>query len=132
MKTTTIKAISTNILFVIGVILIIVGFVRGAQTAVKLATFEQYPLDSYEETRCEYEVYQPPEIMLSETTTEPMLKLNLEAEIAKNEKQSQKCLASLERSRQLSKADDITVSLTTLISGVLLAIIFRKDSAQKE
>ena len=60
MKPETIKAIFTNLLFVIGVILLIVGFVQGTRTIVKLLTFDQYPLDSYEEIRCEQPPYAMP------------------------------------------------------------------------
>src|SRR3990167_7920317 len=51
MKTTIIKAIFTNLLFVIGVILMVIGFIRGTTTAVNSIVFEKYPLEQYEKTR---------------------------------------------------------------------------------
>lgn len=59
-KGETIKAIFTNLLFLIGVILMIVGFIRGTSTTVKFLVFDKYPLNSYEETRCDYPQYSKP------------------------------------------------------------------------
>ena len=67
-KGDTIKAIFTNLLFLIGVILIVVGFIRSTSTFVKFLVFNKYPLDTYMENSCEYPQYSKP---VMENGTQP-------------------------------------------------------------
>ena len=94
MKAESIKAIFTNLLFVIGVILLIFGFIQGALTASRLVVFEQYPLNSYEETRCELEANfsQVREPAMSEVSTPSA------EEVAPRQAT---CIAGLARQRQV-------------------------------
>lgn len=116
MKTETVKAIFTNLLFVIGVILIIYGFVQGSMTAVRLLTFEKYPLNSYEETRCDMEY------LNSKAFPDSGSNLTEEERAA----QKNTCLESVEHERQVRKTEHIVSSFTTLVSGLTLVIGFRK------
>jgi len=116
MKTDMVKAIFTNVLFVIGVILLIFGFIRGTSTAVKLLTFDQYPLQSYEETRCESPY-------MSEALPGGEKSAPTESELTA---QRERCLASLARDRQLKQTEDIVTSITTLVSGAVLVYGFRR------
>jgi hypothetical protein len=116
MKPETIKAIFTNILFVVGVILLIVGFFQGTRTAVKLVTFDKYPLDSWAETRCDY-----PNIVYDTSIPEKDVPSQ-----ADREKQKQDCLDSLEYERSVRMTEDIVGSITLLVSGGALVFFFRK------
>lgn len=107
MKSETIKAIFTNFLFVIGVVLIIVGASRGILTVVRLAVFDKYPLDYYAETRCAY-----PPVPVQDGEVMP----KLEAE----------CTGSLDYERRLRLTDDIVNSTTMLISGLVLTFSFKR------
>lgn len=117
MKAETIKAIFTNVLFVIGVVLMIFGFTRGSLTVVRLLTFDKYPLESYEETRCELEFQN--RFPMPEGST---------AVISDEEKQKslQKCQSVVEHDRQVRKVEDIVTSVSTFISGVSLAFVFKR------
>lgn len=122
MKTELVKAIFTNFLFVIGVIILIVGFVQGTNTLTKSVLFDQYPLSSWEETRCEMDpTYSrtaiDPSIMNADTTTE--------FEKAKQEERIEKCLASLEQQRNRNQVEDIVSSFTMLIVGAIMVFVFR-------
>ncbi len=117
MKAETIKAIFTNLLFVIGVMLLIFGFIQGTQTAVRLATFDQYPLNPYEETRCENEFPAMRPIM---DPTQPQFTDEQQTE------RRQKCEASLTYQRKVKQTEDIVVSITTLAAGGVLVWSFRR------
>ncbi len=119
MKAETIKAIFTNLLFVIGVIFVIFGFIQGTQTAVRLATFEKYPLQVYEETRCEYEndAMRP----IDPTNGSPV-PLNNDQLIDRKSK----CESSLDYQRKVKQTEDIVVSITTLVAGAVLVLGFRR------
>lgn len=117
MKTNTIKAIFTNLLFVIGVGLIIFGFIRGTLTVSRLVVFDKYPLQQYEEQRCEYEVMPI-----------PMEEGKGDALPAPEDMQSrkEKCLDSVEHQRNVRKIEDVVTAITTLIAGTVLVLSFRR------
>jgi hypothetical protein len=117
MKTEKIKAIFTNLLFVIGIILVIVGFVRGTLTATQMLVFDKYPLDSYEETRCDTGI--APAAPTKEGETPAMTKTELKD-------QKEKCLNAVEMRRKVKKTEDIVTSITTLISGMALIYFFKR------
>ena len=118
MKTKIIKAIFTNLLFVIGVVLMVVGFVRGVSTVVKSAVFEKYPLNDYEETRCQIEASSRA-VPLEGAIAEPL------SEQEKKEIKAD-CFKSLEQARKVKQVDDITYSLSFLASGLALTLIFKR------
>ena len=125
MKTETIKAIFMNLLFVIGVILTIIGFVRGSLTVTRMFVFEKYPLQSYEETRCDLE-YMP---MATQVTPAVTPEGKGEATLIPEEElqsRREKCLASVERERETRKVEDFVTSLTILVSGVFLVLSFKR------
>lgn len=120
MNTDLIKATFTNLLFVIGVILLIVGFAQGTNTLVKSIAFEKYPLQSYEETRCETEFMYP---------TYPV-DINSDKEVqqpddAQKEKRLQNCLTSVENQRTTKQVEDAVSSFTLFVSGSALVFIFK-------
>jgi hypothetical protein len=109
MNIKTIKTIFTNTLFVIGVIVTIIGFVNSTRTIANIVVFEKYPL-GYEETRCQDMAMVP----------------KIEIQQEQNEQQYQNCVAQLENTRKQRQVTDITTSFSTLISGLAVALIFRK------
>jgi hypothetical protein len=117
MNSESIKAIFTNLLFVIGVILIIFGFIQGTLTAVRLLTFDEYPLASYEESRCEMEF----------TASKPVLAPG-EASMSAEEiaTRQAKCETSLAHARKVKQTEHIVSSLSTLIAGTVLIWSFRR------
>jgi len=118
MKAQVVKAIFTNLLFVIGVILIIFGFSKSVTTGAKLIIFDNYPLNAYEETRCEYETFNLPSPDRNAPNSEPS---------AQNSEQTrQRCLEAIERQRQVQLTEDVATSITTLVSGIFLVYIFRR------
>lgn len=115
MNTENIKAIFTNLLFVIGVALVIVGFVRGALTVTRMFVFEKYPLNYYDEARCDIN-------MLPAKAVEPATVDNGKS----NEQSIKECKIALEHERRVRMVEDIVISVTTLISGVVLVYSFKK------
>lgn len=115
MKSNTIKAIFTNLLFVIGVILLIFGFTQGALTVTRSLTFPQYPLPSYEETRCQFEFIRP---ALDESTV-PMNDAELED-------RQKRCEDTLVNERKLRQTEDLVTSISMIIAGLLLVISFKR------
>ena len=110
MKTENIKAIFTNLLFVIGVILIIFGFVNGVSTLTKSFIFEKYPLDTYEETKCESE------FAMQATSVGPDGKALPPQESPEARKDRlNKCKESLEMARKVKQTEDIVSSITTCL-----------------
>lgn len=114
MKPEGVKAIFTNLLFVIGVILLIIGFSRGILTATRLLTFEKYPLDYYAETRCNIAPMAPG------TSGEVMPKVDTN------------CNEALEHERRIKLTDDIVNSVTMLVAGFVLALSFRRFIFEKK
>lgn len=120
MKTNNlIKAIFTNVLFVIGVILIIFGFVRGAITLTYISMFDKYPLDQYQETMCD-----------TNYATRPLANDKSEVTFGMNETEAKdakvRCEKQTERQRNINKATDVASAITTLISGAVLVYFFRR------
>lgn len=118
MKPEIIKVVFTNILFVIGVILVIVGFTKGVLTISRLLVFDKYPLQTHEESRCELDTLSP----------YPVKEGNV-SELSKQELQERKtnCLASLELQRKVRMVEDITTSLSTFVAGFVLVFVFRRN-----
>lgn len=124
--TPTIKAIFTNLLFVIGIILMVFGFVWGASTVAKLAFFEKYPLQSYEEGRCEMGYFPEPAKDSDQTEEE-------RAEAKKQmEKQQAQCRVEVERSRSVRKVEDSVTSVSLFVAGIALALVFKQFIWQKK
>lgn len=121
MKPETIKAIFTNLLFVIGVILLIIGFVQGTRTVVKLVVFNKYPLDTWEESKCD----QPP---YGGLTPVPVTDMKFPQQTNQEDlnKAQQKCEADREYERKVKVTEDIVGSITFLISGIALVYFFRR------
>lgn len=117
-KTEKIKATFTNLLFVIGIILMIVGFIRGTLTITQIVVFDKYPINSYEETRCDQGIVPIEEIKKGEETS-AMTKQEIKA-------QKNKCLSSIEQGRKVKMTEDIVTSITTLLSGMALVYFFKR------
>ena len=117
MKSQTIKAIFTNLLFVIGVILLIFGFIRGSITLTRLVIFDKYPLQSYEETRCQIDLLPQP------VSTDGKTQLLSQKE---SQDRQEKCTASLEHERKVRQTEDIVYSVTTLVAGFVLIVAFKR------
>ena len=115
MKPETIKGIFTNLLFVIGVILMITGFIQGTRTVVKLAVFENYPLETWEETKCEQYPYVAAPVDSEKTTP---------AEV--NPRVKEDCKAQLATERKVKMTEDIVASISFLVSGATLVYFFRR------
>lgn len=107
MKTDTIKAIFTNVLFLIGVILLIIGGSRGLLTLTRVVVFESYPLDPYAETRCNVSPIAPVE---GEIMPRPDVN----------------CLENLEHERRVKLTDDAVGATTMLIAGFILTFGFKR------
>jgi hypothetical protein len=122
MKAETVKAIFTNVLFVIGVGLIIFGFIYGSSTVSRLLAFDKYPLNSYQETQCDMQYAQP--MLTYDGGGKPSPPP--EDSTDEWEEQKAKCVASLEQERRVKKTDDIVSSVSTLIAGLVLVLSFRQ------
>ncbi len=120
MKTQTVKTIFANLLFSFGIILMVIGFIRGTLTIVNSTIFDKYPLNNYEETKCDSG--QP--IRAVPIEKESLEKLSLTEEQKEENKQS--CITSLEHTRKVKQVEDITYSISFLISGLALALVFNK------
>lgn len=111
-KSSTIRSIFVNLLFLIGVILLIIGFVGGTSTVVKLFVFDKYPLNSYEETRCEMSNYP---VAIPEEKTPAKI----------DEAQKQICLEGLEKDRKLRLVEDVTQAISFTVAGIFLTLVFK-------
>ena len=122
MKIESVKAIFTNLLFVIGIGLTIFGFIKGSLTASKVLSFDRYPLDQYQETRCMYPVMPTEPI--------PLKGENIQKQTPEQDdyykKEAERCMNEQEQQRKIKKSDDIVVSATTLFSGLVLILVFSK------
>ncbi len=103
----TVRLVFTNLLFVIGVVLLITGASRGVLTLAKLIIFDKYPLDSYMETRC-----QVPQEQSQYGEVLPRL--------------DAQCATGLEYERKIKLTEDTINSITMLISGIILTVSFKK------
>lgn len=118
MKPELVRAIFTNILFIIGVILTIFGFGRGSVTAAKFIVFGTYPLNGYEETRCDIQ-------------TSPMREGDTQtAEERRDARMS--CFEAVERERKLQMIEDVVGSITMFTSGVVLIFSFKRFLFKKK
>jgi hypothetical protein len=126
-KTHIVKAIFTNLLFVVGIILMVIGFVRGTSTIAKLAFFKVYPLESYEESRCEMNYYAP--AMVKEDGTPQTETPEAKAE---REKQIDRCHQEVERGRDVKKVEDVVSSISFFVAGTALALVFKQFIFKKE
>ncbi len=114
MKPETIKAIFTNLLFVIGVVLLIWGVAKAASTGARLISFDTYPLQGYEESRCDY-------------VSVPIMEKGVVAPSEADQKlQKEQCKESIEKQRALQKVDDIVQSIVLPFSGLTLVYFFRR------
>lgn len=121
MKNEWIKAIFTNLLFVIGVILLIFGFVRVVITGTYLFVFDKYPLDQYQEIMCENTYVSTP--VVDQKGISGAYQGDTKEEIAAKKA---KCESQLEIERKVRKATDVSVAITTAISGAGLVYFFRR------
>jgi hypothetical protein len=128
-KTYTVKAIFTNLLFVVGIILMVVGFVSGTSTLAKLAFFEVYPLQSYEESRCDAPYYPVEPTMIKTDGTVASESAEAKAE---REKQIDRCKAEVERGRSVKKVEDVVFSISFFVAGTALALVFKQFIFQKK
>ena len=128
MKTTAITSIFSSILFVLGVILLIVGFFIGSSTVVKTLAFPNYPLPSWEENRCEYDMWYPaePQLYLSEEVPQ-IERLELASSLQKEqqEKKVAECQASVAQQRRTKQVEDGVAALTLVTSGMVLVLSFK-------
>lgn len=118
MKTDTIKAIFTNLLFVIGIVLLIFGFVRATLTITRSLVFDDYPLDSWEETRCQTEIFAQP-ALAEKTDSQPITDEDLEI-------RRLKCQDTLEHRRDVKQVEDIATSISTLVAGIAITLVFKR------
>lgn len=131
MKTDFVKAIFTNVLFVIGVILLIVGFTMGTNTAVKSIVFDVYPLDSWEENRCnELDQYYGPgtyveKPVIENSETENVTDDQQAKQEAEKEERVEKCVVAQTQQRQRKQVEDIVGAFTMLVAGSVLVFTFR-------
>jgi len=119
MKPEIIKSIFTNLLFVIGVVLMVVGFIRGTATIANSIVFDQYPLDEWQETRCSIDMnYQDPALLPSDTSpTETK---------GSFEQRKVECQQALDTTRRTKQVNDITYSFGFFVSGIALALCFKR------
>ena len=110
---TLIKAIFTNLLFVIGVILMIVGFIRGASTVSKTLVFDNYPLNSYEENQCDHLAIVRP--------VEPVAE-----DIKQSPEDKAECESRLTYQRNVKQTEDVVGSISFFVSGLALTIAFKR------
>lgn len=123
MKTETIKAVFTNLLFVIGVILLIYGFVQGVLTTVRMISFDKYPLNSYEETRCQYSYPGIVTDLPVDSTVPPDKQIPTPANV---EAQRKDCMTQVDYERQVRKTEHLATAVSTLIAGSVLVLSFRR------
>lgn len=118
MKVESIKAIFTNLLFVLGVILTVIGFVRTSMFAVKVIAFDKYPLPEWEEARC---VINPGPLPKFDTQ-DPQTK---EIEERRAVEEEARCKISQETRRSNKIVEDSVSGITTFIAGVVISLIFK-------
>jgi len=119
MKPEIIKAIFTNLLFVIGVVLMVVGFIRGTSTLINSIVFDQYPLDEWQETRCTVDMsYQDPALL-------PVDSISTETKES-FEQRKVVCQQAVDKTRKTKQVNDITYSFGFFVSGIALALSFKR------
>ncbi len=124
-KTAIIRVIFTNVLFVIGVILLVIGFVQGSLTAAKMVIFEKYPLNSYEESRCDASYFATPKPVAIDDVTP------IDTNSEEYKQQQTECKRQLEFDRKVRQTEDIVGSISFLVAGAALTIVFRRFIFEK-
>lgn len=122
MKVENLKVLFNNILFVIGVILLIIGFGTGTNVVLKSVMFDQYPLQVWDEGRCD-DPYMYGPVAFDRASSEES---NAQSEEQKAKQWREDCMASLGRQRTTKQVEDIATASTLLISGAILTIVFRR------
>ena len=115
MRPETIKTIFTNLIFVIGVILLVFGFSRGALAVGRIIAFEKYPLPSHQEGRCEAQ-FRPAAAPLAEGGGTP---------VEETEEYRERCLRENEQMREVRRFEDLINSISLLLAGGVLTYFFR-------
>lgn len=118
MNTKSIVTIFQNILFVIGVILTIIGTSLTVTLVAKLVIFDSYPLNEYEENRCQYQNYP------TRSVIEPGQQATATPEEAEAERQE--CLDQVEVLRKVRLVEHVSQAAVTLIAGIVLVYVFRR------
>lgn len=116
MRVETIKAIFTNLLFVIGIVLLIVGSGVAVSTVVKLVVFDEYPLPFYEEQQCDLSYLRP--VVEKES-----------GDVSSDEKLAEdklNCEQRLTQSRKLRLVENVSQAVVLLVSGFLLTVSFKR------
>ncbi len=111
-----VKVIFTNLLFTIGVIVLIIGFVNSVRTVTKLVVFDEYPLRSYEESRCDNTPAAPAAPLDGEQTTPQK----------SAQEYREECVVKLNHDRKIRQVEDITTSVSLVLAGGALVAVFRR------
>ena len=112
----TIAAFFINFLFVVGVILLVVGFIRSLRLAAYTLLFDQYPLGPYED--CSYMV-KPVIAPGSQLDTDT-------SDLARQEQD--RCQKSLASRRKVQQVDEAVQAVGLLLSGAVLVWLFNPRS----
>lgn len=111
-KSTNIVSIFINFLFVVGVILMVVGFVGGLRFTAYTYIFDEYPLGAYED--CSY-------------MTRPYIAADSKDADSENEiyqKELDRCEESLKGRRKIAQVNEAVQAVGLLISGIVLVWLF--------
>lgn len=103
----------------IGLVMVSIGAFGLGQNVYKSALFPKYPLESYNESRCDYLENGP-------YPTDPIMmgkgEVDTKMLIEQNKQQAEKCRASLEEERKIKKVTDFYNSLILLGIGSALFV----------
>lgn len=118
MRSNLIKTIYLYVFSGLGLGLFLFGVFSGVFFLVNVTQFDKYPLQTYEETQCDYPHYGPyaKPVPIGEETREAT------PSSQEFEEQERKCEERLELTRQRKKVDDATRTLAFLIIGSLVFI----------
>lgn len=114
-KANLVKTIYLYVFSGVGLSLFIIGVFMAIQYLVNTTQFEKYPLNTWEETQCEY----PPYLSVAKPMpVEETTDATPSAEEVK--KQEERCTTNQESMRNRKRVDDLTRALTFLVIGPLV------------
>lgn len=115
-STQTITTFFMNLLFAIGVILMIAGFVFGFKTLSYTLFLDEYPLEPYEQDCWQYSrpvMVDSPQ--LNQDATPP-------AQLSENP--DPQCLSQITARRKVKQIENLTNSLGLFVAGIIVVLFF--------
>jgi hypothetical protein len=121
MKETVVTAVTGNVLFAAGVVLLVVGTITGVMNLGKMLLLEEYPLDMWMDQMCTETIIRDE---LSWRTTDSGDPITIDQDDI--DRRVADCEQSSNKKRDAKKITDSLFSVSSLGVGAILFVVFRR------